>query len=94
MNDNAELARFGLRNGPPNDRDNLSEKWEAMSLVSVMDPARPEDYFLLVANDNDFMTRKGHQGGADYAAEEDVDTMFLVYRLTLPGLALQAQAKR
>ncbi|MDB5510504.1 MAG: hypothetical protein JWL93_2973 [Hyphomicrobiales bacterium] len=93
MNDNVELERFGLRNGPPNDRDNLSEKWEAMSLVSVMDPARPEDYFLLVANDNDFMTRKGHQVGTDYAAEEDVDTMFLVYRLTLPGQALRAQAR-
>ena len=28
INDAAMLGRFGLRNGEPNDRDNLSEKWE------------------------------------------------------------------
>lgn len=89
INDNADLARFGLHNGTPNDKNNLSEKWEAMSLASVLDPKRPDDYFLFVANDNDFLTQDGFQVGASYKADggADVDTMFQVFELTLPGLA-------
>lgn len=89
INDKAELGRFGLHNGAPNDHDNLSEKWEAMSLASVQDPKLPDDYFLFVANDNDFLTQDGFQVGAPYKADDgaDVDTMFLVYQVTLPGLA-------
>lgn len=88
VNDNAELGRFGLHNGAPNDHNNLSEKWEAMSLASVLDPKLPDDYFLFVANDNDFLTQDGFQVGAAYKADDgaDVDTMFLVYQVTLPGL--------
>jgi hypothetical protein len=86
INDNAELNRFGVRNGGPNDADNLSEKWEAMGLVSVMDAATPDDYLLLVANDNDFMTKNGYQVGAPYDGGAEVDTMILVYRVTLPGV--------
>lgn len=83
--DKADLTRFGLRNGAPNDQNNLSEKWEAMGLVSVLDPNLPDDYFLFVANDNDFLTQDGFQVGAAYKADggADVDTMFQV---TLPGL--------
>ncbi|MER8385182.1 esterase-like activity of phytase family protein [Mesorhizobium sp. M1428] len=89
INDKSELGRFGLHNGAPNDRNNLSEKWEAMSVVSVLDPKLPDDYFLFVANDNDFLTQDGFQVGAAYKAEDgaDVDTMFLVYQVTIPGLA-------
>jgi hypothetical protein len=88
INDKAELGRFGLHNGAPNDRNNLSEKWEAMSLASVLDPNLPDDYFLFVANDNDFLTQDGFQVGAPYKADggAEVDTMFLVYQVTLPGL--------
>jgi hypothetical protein len=89
INNSAELARFGLHNGAPNDRNNLSEKWEAMSLASVLDPNLPDDYFLLVANDNDFLTQNGYQVGASYKGDggADVDTMFQVFQVTLPGLA-------
>ncbi|RVD19497.1 esterase-like activity of phytase family protein [Mesorhizobium sp. M4B.F.Ca.ET.017.02.2.1] len=89
INDRAQLGRFGLHNGKPNDKDNLSEKWEAMSLVSVLDPKLPDDYFLFVANDNDFLTQDGFQVGASYKAGDgaDVDTMFLVYQVTLSNLA-------
>ena len=38
---------------------------------------------MLVANDNDFMTTDGFQVGAAYKADADVDTMVLVYRLSL-----------
>ncbi|MBM2712477.1 esterase-like activity of phytase family protein [Mesorhizobium caraganae] len=89
INDNKELGRFGLHDGKPNDKNNLSEKWEAMSVVSVLDPVLPDDYFLFVGNDNDFLAQDGFQVGAPYKAEDgaDVDTMFLVYQVTLPGLA-------
>ncbi len=85
----AELGRFGMHNGAPNDRTNLSEKWEAPGLVSVLDPASPDDYFMFVANDNDFITQDGFQVGAAYrdASGADVDTMFQVFRVTLPGFA-------
>jgi hypothetical protein len=87
LNDKAQLEKFGLHNGAPNDRNNLSEKWEAMGLAPALDPANPRDFFLFVANDNDFITQNGFQVGAAYkdASGADVDTMFLVYRVTLPG---------
>lgn len=83
--DNAQLNRFGLHNGAPNDRNNLSEKWEGLGLVSVLDPNAPNDYFLFAINDNDFLTTDGFQVGAAYKAAADVDTTLLVYRLTLPS---------
>lgn len=88
INDNAELRKFGLHNGEPNDRDNLSEKWEGMTLVPALDPDNPNDYFLFVSNDNDFITQHGYQAGAVYRDPSglEVDTMLLVYRITLPEL--------
>ena len=82
-----QLGRFGLHNGVPNDRNNLSEKWEGMTLVSALDPANPLDYFLFVANDNDFITQSGYQAGASYRHPSgiEVDTMLLVYRISLPA---------
>ncbi|HEY2137101.1 MAG TPA: esterase-like activity of phytase family protein [Xanthobacteraceae bacterium] len=87
LNDNAELGRFGLHNGPPNDRNDLPEKWEAMGLVPAHDPAHPDDFFLFVANDNDFITQHGFQAGAAYAdpSGADVDTILLVFRINLPA---------
>jgi hypothetical protein len=85
MNDSAELAKFGLTNGPINNANNLSEKWEALSLVPVLDPATPNDFFLFVGNDNDFLTTSGFQDGAAYSASVDNNSAVLVYRLTLPG---------
>ena len=46
LNDNAQLSRFGLHNGDPNDRTNLSEKWEGMTLVPALDPANPQGFFV------------------------------------------------
>jgi hypothetical protein len=88
LNDNAQLNKFGLHNGAPNDRNNLSEKWEGMALLPALDPVNPRDFFLFIANDNDFITQNGYQVGAPYkdASGVDVDTMLLVYRITLPEL--------
>jgi hypothetical protein len=87
INDNMQLNVFGLHNGNPDVRNNLSEKWEGMTLVSALDPAYPRDFFLFVSNDSDFITQNGFQVGAAYKDPSglEVDTMFLVYRLTLPA---------
>ncbi len=87
LNDAAQLAKFGLHNGPADDANNLSEKWEALALVPALDPAAPNDWFLFVGNDNDFITQSGFQDGVAYkdASGVENDTMVLVYRLTLPG---------
>lgn len=87
LNDNAELARFGLHNGPPNDRDDLYEKWESMALAPAGDAQAPDDYFLFIGSDNDFITQHGMMAGKAYAdaSGADVDTLILAYRVTIPG---------
>ena len=73
--------------------NSLSEKWEALSVVSCLDTANPNDYFLLVGNDNDFITPTGTMIGTTYNALSSVTSKevvespnrILVYRVTLPG---------
>jgi hypothetical protein len=73
--------------------NSLSEKWEALSVVPCLDAANPNDYFLLVGNDNDFITPTGTMLGTTYngvnstAGAETVENpnRILVYRVTLPG---------
>ena len=84
INDAAQLARFGLSNGNIAGLSNLSEKWEGMALLPALDPAAPNDWFLFIANDNDFSTTDGFQAGAAYNSPTgDIDSMFLAYRLTI-----------
>lgn len=85
INDPLQLAKFGLTNGPANNANNLSEKWEALALAPVLDPLAPNDWFLFVGNDNDFLTRSGFQDGAAYDAGIENSSTVLVYRLTLPA---------
>jgi len=80
MNDNGQLARFGLHNGAPNNSRDLYEKWESMALA-------PGGDFLLVGSDNDFITQRGMMAGKAYAdaSGADVDTLVLAYRVILPA---------
>ena len=57
-----------------------------MAVVPVGDPNAPHDYFLFVGSDNDFITQDGHMAGQPYqdASGFNVDTLVLVYRVTLP----------
>lgn len=98
MLNSEQLARFGinLNFGAP-DASTLSEKWEGLGLVSALDPNAPDDYFLFVGNDNDFLTQTGRMLGADGAIFEydakaafenknlyaDNDTWMLAYRVTI-----------
>ena len=84
INDNAQLNRFGLHNGDPNDKNDLYEKWECLAVVPVGDRNAPNDYFLFVGSDNDFITTKGFMTGFPYSDIADVDSLILVYRVTLP----------
>ncbi len=93
-----QLARFGIDmnvgaegSANPVSANSLGEKWEALSIVPVLDPAAPNDYFLLVGNDNDFLgtsvTMLG-QAPVDATAGTavaDNPNRVLVYRVTLPG---------
>ncbi len=74
----AQLARFGLTVGT------LSEKWEAMDLVSVLEPNNPADYLLFVGNDNDFTARDCRMTGQTCNSKIDNDNRVLVYRIRLP----------
>jgi hypothetical protein len=84
INDKAQLGRFGLHNGAPNDRNDLYEKWEGMALAP--DTGAPGDYFLFVGSDNDFITQDGVMAGKPYAdaSGANVDSLVLVYRIRLP----------
>jgi hypothetical protein len=91
INDNSELSRFGLRNGGAQDGNNLSDKWEGLALLPTLEVGLPDDYFLFVANDNDFRTTDGFQVGGAYNDGTNIDTMFLVYRVTMPGFRLVSE---
>jgi len=97
-----QLGKFGMNlKTAPSDLLSLSEKWEAMGLLPVLDEKAPQDFFLLVGNDNDFITANGLINGQPFDASltgargsGNNDSVILVYRLTLPTyvdpLALQA----
>ncbi len=93
-----QLARFGIdmnfaaEGGPnPISVNSLGEKWEALTIVPVLDAAAPNDYFLMVGNDNDFLgTSVTMLGSAPSDATAGVEVAdnpnrVLVYRVTLPG---------
>ena len=84
LNDNAQLARFGLHNGEPADTHDLYDKWESLALGPT---GTPGEYILLVGSDNDFITQDGMMAGKPYkdAAGVDVDTLVMAWRVTLPA---------
>jgi hypothetical protein len=85
-----QLARFGLNlnnavSGPNGQTSlTISEKWEGMALVPTLQRGRPNDFYLFVSNDNDFVTTDGSMQGVPYNAGSNNDNMILVYQLTLP----------
>lgn len=89
----SELEKFGMNlNTAPGDANTLSEKWEGLGLVSVKDPSFPNDYFLFVGNDNDFLTRSGKfmtESGtlSSYDAGLEGDTVVLAYRVRIESPA-------
>lgn len=85
LNNKDQLDKFALNNSSNDNSDTLSDKWESLALVPALDAVAPDDFFLLVGNDNDFSTTDGFQDGSSYKAGQNIDTMVLAYRLTAPG---------
>ncbi|TVV73328.1 esterase-like activity of phytase family protein [Sphingomonas solaris] len=87
-----QLNRFGMNlNTAPSSATSLSEKQEAMGLAPVLTEDAPQDFFLLIGNDNDFQANNGFINGQPYNAalsgaggSGNNDSVVLVYRLTLP----------
>jgi hypothetical protein len=63
----AQLQKFhiALDTGGAVTKLTLGEKWEGLALVPALDPSAPDDYFLFVGNDNDFLTSSGLMRGPD-----------------------------
>jgi len=90
-----QLVRLGVNidNAAANDLT-FSDKWEAMALVPALDPVAPNDAFVFIGNDSDFLNTKGKMHGRAFDAGLENDTFALAYRLTLPGDVAKTLAAR
>lgn len=94
MLNSTQLAKFGVNTTTrPSTQFTLSEKWEAMGLVPVLEENHPHDFFLLVGNDNDFVSHDIDAAGvtdanaalnSPVAGTGDNDNVLMFYRLTIP----------
>lgn len=90
MLDTAQLAKFGLNINANPDANTLTEKWEGLGLIPDLSTAIPDDFFLFVGNDNDFLARSIiHNGEVVGTSPFTQDNMLLAYHVTLPGAQLQ-----
>jgi hypothetical protein len=78
MLNSAQLADIGLR------LKDLSEKWEAMDLVSSLEPDHPMDHFLIVGNNNDFIAKNCRMSDSGCGSDIDNDNRLLIYRIRFP----------
>ena len=83
LNDLSQLVKFGLNNSASDNSNTLAEKWESLAIAPALDPLAPDDFFVFVGNDNDFSTSDGFQDGASFNLSPNIDTMILVYRVSL-----------
>jgi uncharacterized protein YhjY with autotransporter beta-barrel domain len=85
MLNSTQLAKFGsnLNNTTPS-RLTLTEKWEGMALAPVLEENAPQDFFLFVGNDNDFLSSNCSVNGQNCAQSVDSDPHVMIYRLSLP----------
>jgi hypothetical protein len=96
----SQLAKFGLNLAPSNQNINtLSEKWEALAVVPLNDPAAPSDYLLLVGNDNDFRAPVVYHNGVAVGTNAfGSDNVLLAFRVgedhTAPTVACPAEPAR
>ena len=80
-----QLGKFGINiNNAAPTRLTLTEKMEGMALLPALDENAPQDFFLLVANDNDFLSSTCTVGGQNCAQPVNSDALVLSYRMTLP----------
>jgi len=86
--DTAQLAKFGLnvKSHAASDNNTIGEKWEGLAVVPLNDSSAPDDYLLLVGNDNDFKAATViHNGQVVGTNTATLDNILLAWRVTLPG---------
>ena len=77
-----QLSKFGINVNTNWDDNTLSEKWEGLGIVPLNDPAAPNDYLLLIGNDNDFRAPLVYHNGVIVGTNDVVtDSMLLAYRI-------------
>ncbi len=92
----SEVEKFGMNLlGGNGDINTMCEKWESIGMVSANDAANPNDYFLFIGNDNDFLTSTGKYLDAAGAIQTydtglENDTIVLAYRVRMSGAFNQA----
>lgn len=94
MLNTTQLSKFGINTKTnPSTQFTLSEKWEAMGLAPVLEESAPQDFFLFIGNDNDFVSDDIDAAGvtnanaalnSPTAGVGNNDNVMMVYRLTLP----------
>ena len=89
INDNDQLATFGLRNGGEQSEGLLNEKWESIALAPVDGKeGRDGEWFVFTVSDNDFITQDGALAGGTLPYKDgsgfDLDSQALVFRVKLP----------
>jgi hypothetical protein len=84
-----QLAKFGLNLAPSNQNINtLSEKWEGLAVIPLQDPQAPNDYLLLVGNDNDFRAPVVYHNGVAVGTNAfGSDNVLLAYRIGADAIA-------
>jgi 2',3'-cyclic-nucleotide 2'-phosphodiesterase (5'-nucleotidase family) len=89
-----DLAKFGLNaNTNPSNSNTINEKMEGMALVPDLSTPQPNDFFLFLANDNDFQSSDVKMidsagnlvsyGDGRLNAGITNDAMFYAYRITI-----------
>ncbi|KAF1947997.1 hypothetical protein EJ02DRAFT_391503 [Clathrospora elynae] len=99
FNNNAQLNRFGVRNGGVQDENLLNEKWESLALLPVdkddkigRSDRQAEDegkqYYLISFSDNDFITQNGYINFGQFQYKDasgfNLDSQVLVFKVKLP----------
>lgn len=89
-NVNAQLNRFGVHNGGPQDANLLNEKWESLALVPVDGKDGSDgEWFLFSFSDNDFITQDGHLDYGTFSYKDssgyNLDNQVLAFQVSLPS---------
>jgi hypothetical protein len=79
----AQLAKYGLNlNATNQDANTICEKWEGMAVIPLNDPAAPNDFLLLVGNDNDFKAPVVYHNGLPAGTNAvTIDNILLAFRI-------------
>lgn len=87
--DPTQLSKFGLNTKAAADENSLTEKWEGLGLIPNLSTPAPDDFYLLVGNDNDFLAKEIYHNGVQVGSSPFTqDNLILAYDVTLPGASI------